>query len=57
MDRNLEKLIELARTREMSEADWEEQRINFAYGNAPKGDNSTKDTVRAAATIMREVKA
>lgn len=54
MDRNLEKLIEDARNRPMSQSDWEEQRINFAYGNARDGDNSTKETVRAASTIMRQ---
>lgn len=56
MDRKLETLIESARNREMSPEEWEEQRINFAYGNAPDGDNSTKETVRAASTIMKQSK-
>lgn len=54
MERDLEHLIEKARRREMTAAEKEEQRINFAYGNAPDGDNSTHETVKAASTIMRE---
>lgn len=57
MDRRLEELIEAARKREMSPSEREEQRINFAYGNAPPGDNSTHETVKAASTIMRETNA
>ncbi len=56
MDHDLEKLINAARHRTMSDAEREEQRVNFAYGNAPDGDNSTHETVRAASTIMRETK-
>jgi hypothetical protein len=34
MNEELEKLIEAARRRPVSEAEREEQRISFAYGNA-----------------------
>jgi hypothetical protein len=57
MDRGLEKVIEAARRKEMSPEEKEEQRINFAYGNAPDGDKGTHETVKAASTIMRETSA
>jgi len=48
----LSRLIDAARTRPVDEASREEQRINFAYGNAADGDkSSTKESVRAASAI------
>lgn len=48
MDKELEKLIESARARTMSEAEIANQKVAFAYGNAPKGDTNTKDSARKA---------
>jgi hypothetical protein len=53
MDAKLEDLLEAARTRQTTEADREEQRINFAFGNASEDDKkSTKESIRAASVIM-----
>jgi hypothetical protein len=55
MDNNLERLIKEARDRSMDETSREEQRVNFAFGNASEGDqNSSKESVRAASQIMRQ---
>jgi hypothetical protein len=56
MDKTLDQLLEEARKRKMSPKEREEQRINFAYGNAADGDNSTIDTVKAASKIEQETK-
>jgi hypothetical protein len=54
MDIELERLLAAALSRELTDADREEQRINFAYGNAPDSDkNSTKDSVRAASKNIK----
>lgn len=54
MDERLDRLIEAARTRPTDEQSREEQRVNFAYGNASEGDKkSTKESVRAASTIAK----
>ena len=53
METDLERLIEIATKRVQTPEDREEQRINFAYGNAPEGDRSTKESVRAASEIMK----
>lgn len=54
MEDKLTQLIEAARTKVIDEAAREEQRINFAYGNAADGDHgSTKESVRAASVIMK----
>ena len=54
MDEKLAQLIEAARTRGMDESSREEQRINFAYGNASEGDKkSTKESVRAASAFTK----
>jgi len=38
----------------MDEQGREEQRVNFAYGNASEGDSkSTKESVRAASAITK----
>jgi hypothetical protein len=53
MDRKLDELLKAARTRQMTAKEEEEQRIDFAYGNAPEGDSGTVETVRAASTILK----
>lgn len=53
MNTKLANLLQAARQTRMSKKQIEEQRINFAYGNAGEGDEGTKEAVKAAATIMR----
>jgi hypothetical protein len=53
MDAKLTQLVKAARGVKLTEAQIEEQRINFAYGNAGEGDEGTQEAVRAAATILR----
>lgn len=50
----LDRLIEAARGRKMTAAEAEEQRINFAWGNAPEESSSTIESVREAARRMKE---
>jgi len=49
----LARLLEEARGREVSEDELREQRISFAFGNAPPSDLITKETVRYASTHIR----
>ncbi len=44
----LEKLLEAARASKISDEELAEQRVSFAYGNAPEGSAITKDSVRSA---------
>ncbi len=53
VDPKLERLIEKARETEVDEAILREQRISFAYGNAPASLNITKASVRRAARSIR----
>jgi hypothetical protein len=52
-DPQLERLLADAHTREISEEELREQRISFAYGNAPPSDLITKDSVRHASKNIR----
>jgi hypothetical protein len=50
----LDRLLEATRTRQLTEAELQEQRVSFAYGNAPASSNLiTKDSVRAASRSIR----
>ena len=50
----LDRLLEETWDVKLSEAQFAEQRISFAYGNAPvSAELITKDTVRAAAKSIR----
>lgn len=49
----LKRLIEESRQREVTEEELHEQRISFAFGNAPDSDLITKDTVRTASQHIR----
>jgi hypothetical protein len=50
----LDRLLEETRGVKLTEAQLEEQRISFAYGNAPvSSELITKDTVRAASKSIR----
>ena len=46
----LERLLEATRQSKITEAELREQRISFAYGNAPEGSKITKDSARKAAS-------
>jgi len=48
-DEELNALLETSRTRKVTDEELREQRISFAYGNAPANAKSiTKDSVRKA---------
>lgn len=49
----LKRLLEEARTKTVPEAELHEQRISFAFGNAPQSDLITKDSVRFASEHIR----
>ena len=45
----LDRLLEAARNSKISEEEFAEQRVSFAYGNASESSRSTKESVRMAA--------
>jgi hypothetical protein len=49
----LDHLMEEARKAPATEEQLEEQRVSFAYGNAPRSSRITKDSVRTASHSMR----
>jgi hypothetical protein len=49
----LSQLLEEARNRDISEEELREQRISFAFGNAPQSDLITKDSVRRTSQHIR----
>lgn len=49
----LERLLKAAIAAGVSEEELQEQRISFAYGNAPAGSGITKESVRLAAKTLR----
>jgi hypothetical protein len=49
----LQKVLEDARGKDVSEAELLEQRISFAFGNAPPSELITKDSVRFASKHIR----
>lgn len=52
----LDRLLERARSQPATEAELQEQRISFAYGNAPESSGITKDSARAAAQTIRLIR-
>lgn len=52
-DPALQRLLDEARGKEVSEEELQEQRISFAFGNAPVSDLITKDSVRRASKHIR----
>ena len=54
-DPELAKILEASRTTAVTEEELREQRISFAYGNAPQSseDRITKESVRLAAEHIR----
>ena len=53
VDPELEELLRQARGKVVSEDEFREQRISFAYGNAPPSDLITKESVRWSAQNIR----
>lgn len=49
----LKRLLKEAEAKEVSEAELLEQRVSFAFGNAPKSERITKDSVRLASKRIR----
>jgi len=49
----LQRLLEKARDTQVSEEVLKEQRISFAFGNAPESELITKDSVRFASEHIR----
>jgi hypothetical protein len=49
----LQQLLEQARGRELTEAELQEQRVSFAFGNAPDSSLITKESVRRTSQHIR----
>ena len=49
----LERLLAESRNHVVSNEELQEQRVSFAYGNAPQSSGITKDSVREASRTMR----
>ena len=52
-DQELLELLERAKASTITEEQLHEQRVSFAFGNAPDSDYITKDSVRHAAKHVR----
>jgi len=50
---SLKALLEKAREKGVSEEELHEQRVSFAFGNAPESDLITKDSVRHTSRRIR----
>jgi len=53
MSPELERLLAEAQAKEVSEEDLQEQRVSFAFGNAPESELITKDSVRHTSQRIR----
>jgi hypothetical protein len=52
-DPELMRLLDASRDRIVTEEELQEQRVSFAFGNAPNSALITKESVRAASTHIR----
>jgi len=52
-DPELMRLLEASRNRPITEDELQEQRISFAFGNAPDSELITKESVRRASKHIR----
>lgn len=52
-DPELQKLLEASRQNKPTEEELHEQRVSFAFGNAPASATNTKDSVRYASKNIR----
>jgi hypothetical protein len=50
---SLQRLLEQARSQEITEEELHEQRVSFAFGNAPESELITKESVRYASNHIR----
>jgi hypothetical protein len=50
---DLERLLAASIKAGVSDDQLQDQRVSFAYGNAPEGSRITKDSARKAATSIR----
>jgi hypothetical protein len=50
---NLKRLLEHARTVDVTDEQLQEQRASFVYGNAPQGSRITKESARKAVRSIR----
>lgn len=56
-DRELARLLDAARTKTVTEEELREQRISFAFGNAPfSSERITKESVRLASKNIKLVR-
>ncbi len=53
VDPELQKALDAARLTPVTEDELREQRISFAFGNAPANAKNTKDSVRQASEHIR----
>jgi hypothetical protein len=53
MTPELERLLAETRAKEVSEEELKEQRVSFAFGNAPDSELITKDSVRHTSERIR----
>jgi len=53
VDAELVRLLEASRDRKVTDEELREQRISFAFGNAPTSELITKDSVRLASQNVR----
>jgi hypothetical protein len=49
----LDRLFAEAKSYRVTDAELQEQRVSFAYGNAPQNSGITKESVREASRSMR----
>jgi hypothetical protein len=49
----LERLLEAARASGVTDEQLQEQRVSFAYGNAPENSRITKESARTASRSIR----
>lgn len=50
---DLDRLLEQAKSMPVSDEQLQEQRVSFAYGNAPRSSRITKESVRSASKSIR----
>jgi hypothetical protein len=49
----LDRLLSEAKEHGVTDEELSEQRVSFAYGNAPEGSRITKESARSAASSLR----
>jgi hypothetical protein len=49
----LDRLLSAAKARHVTDAELQEQRVSFVYGNAPENSRITKESARSAASSLR----